>query len=85
MDVIDWVVVYLTSQYGVPNFIRFSKEVEQPSHAVNTSVPAAAVNRHVSVNGENIQVTIEVPSVSTSPVGATAPVSPTDEKADDSV
>ena len=85
MDVIDWVVVYLTSQYGVPNFIRFSKEVEQPSHAVNTSVPAAAVNRHVSVNGENIQVTIEVPSVSTSPVGATAPVSPTDEKADDLV
>lgn len=38
-ETIDWVCENLKSQYGVPNFIRLSKETEQPPESA--SAPAA--------------------------------------------
>ena len=72
-ELITWVPEYLKTQYGISNFIRFTKEVEQPSLSSNNSVPVNAVNRRVTVDGENIQVTIEVPPEME---GATATLSP---------
>ena len=78
-ELITWVPEYLKTQYGISNFIRFTKEVEQPSTFVSTNpTPVVAVNRRVTADGENIQVTIEVPTTdATSTTGATATVSPT--------
>ena len=40
-ETIDWVCENLKSQYGVPNFIRLSKETEQPPASANPGAPAA--------------------------------------------
>lgn len=83
-ELITWIPEYLKTQYGISNFIRFTKETEMPSSVPTTSsvgvAPITTVTRRVTVDGGNIQVTIEVPSDSSSPVGATAPVSPVGEK-----
>jgi hypothetical protein len=43
-ETIDWVCENLKSQYGVPNFIRLSKETEQPPESASGSGgPAAEV------------------------------------------
>jgi len=75
-ELISWVPEYLKTQYGISNFIRFTKEVEQPSNT-----PVNAVNRRVTMEGENIQVTIEVPSDTSAAgaAGAAAPLSPTSD------
>jgi hypothetical protein len=87
-ELISWVPEYLKTQYGISNFIRFTKETEQPTSGIITSV----VNRRVTVDGEGIQVTIDVPSSTgagaagtTGAAGATAPVSPVTEGEKDSV
>ena len=89
-ELITWVPEYLKTQYGISNFIRFTKEVEQPPLSSNNSVPANAVNRRVTVDGEGVQVTIEVPTTDSSSTGATstgatAPVSPTGERDSEAV
>lgn len=69
VEVIDWIVSYLKSPYGIPNMIRFSKETEQPPLATgNTGV---ATSRQVVQDGENIHITVSIDDT-----GATAPVSP---------
>jgi len=75
-ELITWVPEYLKTQYGISNFIRFTKEVEQPTGAatnVATNTVTSAATRHVTMDGDNVQVTIEVPPEME---GATAPVSP---------
>ena len=59
-ELITWIPEFLKTQYGISNFIRFTKEVEQPP--VSTGV-APVASRRVTVDGENIQVTIDVPEV----------------------
>ena len=66
LEVIDWITDYLKSQYGVPNMIRFSKEVEQP---VNGSNP-----RQVVSEGDGLRVTIDIDDDGAT--GAVAPSSP---------
>ena len=75
VEVIDWVVVYLKSQYGVPNFIRFSKETEQPapSTATGAATSTATGARAVVNDGDNLRVTIDVDCDAS---GAVVPVSP---------
>ena len=69
VEVIDWIVSYLKSPYGIPNMIRFSKETEQPPLATgNTGV---ATSRQVVQDGENIHITVSIDDT-----GAIAPVSP---------
>lgn len=41
-EAIDWVCENLKSQYGVPNFIRLSKETEQPPESATASGGPAA-------------------------------------------
>jgi hypothetical protein len=43
-EAIDWVCENLKTQYGVPNFIRLSKETEQP--------PESASGPHVGAAGD---------------------------------
>ena len=71
VEVIDWVVTYLKSQYGVPNFIRFSKETEQ---CPAPSVPTGSQQRQVNSDGDSLRVTIDIGDDGGS--GAVAPVSP---------
>jgi len=40
-ETIDWVLEHLTTDYGVPNFIRLSKETVQPPDASEARAPAA--------------------------------------------
>lgn len=75
-ELITWVPEYLKTQYGISNFIRFTKEVEQPTGAatnVATNTVTSAATRHVTMDGDNVQVTIEVPPEME---GATATLSP---------
>ena len=76
VEVIDWIVTYLKSPYGVPNMIRFSKETEQPppsSVGLNTQ-------RHVALDGDsdNLRVTVSIEGDNSTADGprAVAPVSP---------
>jgi hypothetical protein len=66
VEVIDWIIAYLKSPYGVPNMIRFSKETEQPPAA-----NSVATGRHVVQDGNDIRITVSIDDT-----GATAPVSP---------
>ena len=75
-ELITWIPEYLKTQYGISNFIRFTKETEQPSLTSSTSVPVATVNRRVTIDGDFIHVSIDVPSTVDTLVGATAPISP---------
>lgn len=70
IEVIDWIVSYLKSPYGVPNMIRFSKETEQPPAATGVAT-GAATGRQIVQDGENIRVTVSIDDT-----GATAPLSP---------
>lgn len=72
VEVIDWIVVYLKSQYGVPNFIRFSKETEQCPAPSGVPV-SSSQQRQVSLDGENLRVTMDIGDDVSS---AVAPVSP---------
>lgn len=73
VEAIDWTVSYLkSSPYGVQNFIRFSKEAEQPPAA--TGVGAPLVARQVSSDGDNLRVTVDIGDDGTT--GAAAPLSP---------
>ena len=69
VEVIDWIVSYLKSPYGVPNMIRFSKETEQPPAATG-----GVTARQVSSDGENLRVTVDIGDDGFT--GAAAPVSP---------
>jgi hypothetical protein len=40
-ETIDWVLEHLTTDYGVPNFIRLSKETVRPPEASEARAPAA--------------------------------------------
>jgi hypothetical protein len=74
-EVIDWVLGYLKSPYAVPNFIRFSKESEQP--AVSTGGgPLTA--RQVVGDGDTLRVSLSIDDADglTGHVGAAAPLSP---------
>jgi hypothetical protein len=74
-EVIDWVLGYLKSPYAVPNFIRFSKESEQP--AVSTGGgPLTA--RQVVGDGDTLRVSLSIDDTDglTGHVGAAAPLSP---------
>jgi hypothetical protein len=46
-ETIDWVCENLKSQYGVPNFIRLSKETEQPPESATTGAPGAPAAQQV--------------------------------------
>ncbi len=70
VEVIDWIVSYLKSPYGVPNMIRFSKETEQPP-AANSVANGVATSRQVVQDGNDIRITVSIDDT-----GATAPVSP---------
>jgi len=70
VEVIDWIVSYLKSPYGVPNMIRFSKETEQPP-AANSIANGVATSRQVVQDGNDIRITVSIDDT-----GATAPVSP---------
>lgn len=73
VEAIDWIVSYLkSSPYGVQNFIRFSKEAEQPPAA--TGVGAPLVARQVSSDGDNLRVTVDIGDDGIT--GAAAPLSP---------
>jgi hypothetical protein len=41
-DTIEWVCENLKSQYGVPNFIRLSKELERPPASISGGVDLGA-------------------------------------------
>jgi len=77
-ELITWIPEYLKTQYGISNFIRFTKETEQPStyDSGSATTPVLAVNRRIRVDGESIEVSIDVDT----PTGATAPVSPTNDE-----
>jgi hypothetical protein len=80
VEVIDWIVNYLKTPYGVPNTIRFSKEVEQPpapSSVATGDGPLSA--RQVSLDGdsENLRVTVDIGD-DADVTGAVAPMSPRD-------
>ena len=76
VEVIDWIISYLKSPYGVPNMIRFSKETEQPPAPTNSVGGAPLTARQVSVDGdgENLRVTVDIGDDGFT--GAAAPVSP---------
>jgi shikimate kinase len=74
-EVIDWIVEYLKSQYGVPNVIRFSKETEQPA-ASNLTDGSANSQRTVTAEGDSMRVTLSIDD-NAGDTGAVAPVSPT--------
>ena len=71
VEVIDWIVTYLKSPYGVPNMIRFSKETEQPP--ASTGGPLTA--RQVIGDGDNLRVTVDIGD-DAGIIGASAPMSP---------
>ena len=75
VEVIDWIVNYLKTPYGVPNMIRFSKEAEQPP-AANSSSAEPLSSRQVSLDGdgENLRVTVAISDDGIT--GASAPLSP---------
>jgi hypothetical protein len=73
VEVIDWIVSYLKSPYGVPNMIRFSKEAEQPP--APTSVGGGPLTaRQVVGDGDNLRVTVDIGDDGFT--GAAAPLSP---------
>jgi hypothetical protein len=77
VEVIDWIVNYLKSPYGVPNTIRFSKEAEQPPAPNSSSTGGAHVSaRQVSLDGDgdNLRITVDIGDDGVT--GAAAPVSP---------
>jgi hypothetical protein len=42
-DVIDWIIVHLKSEYGVPNLIRMAAETIKPPVSVAPVVPSDCV------------------------------------------
>jgi len=70
-EVIEWVLGYLKSQYGVPNVIRFSREQEQPAVSVGGG---PLTDRQVVGDGDTLRVTL--PLDDDGLTGAAAPVSP---------
>lgn len=73
VEVIDWIVTYLKSPYGVPNMIRFSKEAEQPPAPSSVATGGGPLtSRQVSGDGDNLRITVDIGD----DVGATAPLSP---------
>ena len=77
-EVIDWIVEYLKSQYGIPNVIRFSKETEQPPAPSSSSANNAngSSQRTVTEEGDSMRVTLNIDD-NGGDTGAVAPVSPT--------
>jgi len=73
VEVIDWIVSYLKTPYGVPNLIRFSKETEQPPAANTPSAPLSS--RQVVGDGDNLRVTLDIGD-GVGITGASAPLSP---------
>lgn len=73
VEVIDWIVSYIKSPYGVPNLIRFSKETEHPPAANAASVPLSS--RQVVGDGDNLRVTLDIGD-GVGITGASAPLSP---------
>ena len=79
-EVIEWIVEYLKSQYGVPNMIRFSKETEQPPASGSGSASSSASGpgqRTVTAEGDSMRVTLSIDDTDTGNTGAVAPISPT--------
>jgi hypothetical protein len=74
VEVIDWIVSYLKSPYGVPNMIRFSKETEQPPPP--SSVGGGPLSsRQVAGDGDNLRITVDIGD-DVGLTGAAAPLSP---------
>jgi hypothetical protein len=71
VEVIDWIVTYLKSPYGVPNMIRFSKEAEQPPAPVGGG---PLTDRQVVGDGDNLRITVDIGDDGAT--GAAAPMSP---------
>jgi len=85
LEMIDWIVTYLKSQYGVPNFIRFSKESEQPT-GVATSGATGVSDRIVSQDGDTLRVTLNIDDdLNHGLTGAVAPSSPASADLSDAV
>lgn len=63
-DIIDWIISYLKCSYGIPNMIRFSREVEQP-----------AVSTPRNDQDDDLNVTVNIDDFNNYN-GAVAPVSP---------
>ena len=76
VEVIDWIVSYLKSPYGVPNMIRFSKESEQPP-APSSVGGGPLTSRQVSIgsDGDNLRITVDIGD-DVGLTGAAAPMSP---------
>ena len=74
VEVIDWIVSYLKSPYGVPNMIRFSKEAEQPPPPTASVGGGPLTARQVVGDGDNLRVTVDIGDDGFT--GAAAPVSP---------
>jgi hypothetical protein len=55
-EVIEWIMNYLKTPYGVPSLLRFSKETEQPPASSSSS------RREVVNQGENLTVTVDLGS-----------------------
>lgn len=74
VEVIEWIATYLKSPYGVPNTVRFSKEVEQPPAPTGVSGSPLVV-RQVAGDGDNLRITVDIGD-DVGITGAAAPVSP---------
>jgi len=76
VEVIDWIVSYLKSPYGVPNMIRFSKEAEQPPAPSSVATGGGPLSsRQVGGDGDNLRVTVDIGD-DAGLTGASAPMSP---------
>jgi len=59
VEVIEWIMNYLKTPYGVPSLLRFSKETEQPPAASSSGFNS---RREVVNEGENLRVTVDLGS-----------------------
>ena len=57
-EVIEWIMNYLKTPYGVPSVLRFSKETEQPPASSSSGFNSAS-NREVKVEGNSLQISID--------------------------
>jgi hypothetical protein len=72
VEVIEWIMNYLKTPYGVPSLLRFSKETEQPPAASSSGFNS---RREVVNEGENLRVTVDLGSeIYAEPVASEGPV-----------
>lgn len=73
-EVISWIYTYFTTQYGISNFVRFTRESEQPPGPADRD---STRQREVTSNGDGLRVTVySDDSREEQDRGATAPLSP---------